>query len=123
MLGLNPHAPEFVPSCQSSPNAQSGQVGSAWDHAEPFLFFGFESEDNITPEELEEIEATEAWVEGMAILDMMEREHMIELALRNTPKSRLAEIRARKGRKIRATKKYAVARNKVHAASAAPAAV
>lgn len=35
----------------------------------------------ITPEALEELEATEAWVETMAMCEEMEREHLIMFAL------------------------------------------
>jgi hypothetical protein len=36
----------------------------------------------ITAEELDELEAAEDWVHTMAYLEDLEREHMIELALR-----------------------------------------
>jgi hypothetical protein len=38
-------------------------------------------QEGITEEDLEELEALEAWVEQMAQLDEMEREHLIATAL------------------------------------------
>lgn len=42
----------------------------------------FKSQDNITPEELDELECTEEWVKTMAFMEELECDHLIELALR-----------------------------------------
>jgi len=67
---LNPDAVPFVPS--SSPPAVYA-VDFAIDEL---------SEDNITQEELDELEMTEEWVVTMGVIDELEKEHLIELALR-----------------------------------------
>lgn len=67
---LNPDAPEFIPTC-----CLSTMCG---------MEFGGEdlTEDNITQEELDEIEMAEDWVATQVYIEELEREHLIELALR-----------------------------------------
>eukprot|EP00775_Hariotina_reticulata_P012391 gene12391-12526_t len=68
---LNPSAPEFVPGVGSYvSDSYMSSVGT-----EDVL------EDNITPEELEELEAAEDWVVRMALIEELEQEHLIQVAL------------------------------------------
>jgi hypothetical protein len=59
------------------------------------------SEENISAEDLEELEATEAWVDTMAMIHEMEREHMIEVAMRYAPQSKIRAIQARFGLNVK----------------------
>jgi hypothetical protein len=54
-----------------------------------------EEEFNMTQEDLDEIEACEDWVAQMAMIELAEREHLVELALRHAPQEKLAEIEGR----------------------------
>eukprot|EP00877_Chromochloris_zofingiensis_P006166 jgi/Chrzof1/1802/Cz10g21190.t1 len=73
---LNPQAPEFVPGSRFY-----GQECSLSDCFSNLSSDDY-SEDGLTPEELDEIEAAEEWVATMADMEELEREHLIELALR-----------------------------------------
>lgn len=79
---LNFNAPAFVPRMRALPAS---------------FFDDDVAEDNITPEELEELETTEEWVKTMALLDEMQREHLIEFSLRHAPSFKVAEIQKRFG--------------------------
>lgn len=74
---LNPLAPEFVPG--SSP-----MKGAAPELAD--------SEEFISQEELDELEAVEEWVATMAGIEEAENAFLIELALELAPPQRVAEV-------------------------------
>lgn len=78
---LNPTAAEFIPG----------------SFTESYISTDEPSEDHITPEELAELEAAEGWVEAMADLELEEDEHLIAVALRYAPQSKVAEIQKRCG--------------------------
>lgn len=96
MAPLNPNAPAFFPVPAAIPKEVSGT--KRWTSSFPSsLLREDDLEDNITPEELEEIETAEEWVRTMAFMEELEREHLIELALRHAPYSKVAEIHKRVG--------------------------
>mmetsp|Transcript_21552 Transcript_21552/g.38513 ORF Transcript_21552/g.38513 Transcript_21552/m.38513 type:complete len:84 (+) Transcript_21552:110-361(+) len=71
MFSLNINAPSFHPTFKIAKEAKQ----------EPT--FGLE--ENITPEELEELEECERWVEEMAYYEEIEQEHLIAFALQEAP--------------------------------------
>lgn len=48
----------------------------------------------VSPDELEELEEVQSWLELMADLEGMEQDHLIELSLRHADKSKIAQIKA-----------------------------
>ncbi|KAG2453591.1 hypothetical protein HYH02_001809 [Chlamydomonas schloesseri] len=76
---LNVNAPEFYPA----------HMYAATEYYEAG------SEEGITEEDLEELEALESWVEQMAQLDEMEREHLIATALSEAEPSQILEAEMR----------------------------
>eukprot|EP01026_Neomeris_dumetosa_P038334 TRINITY_DN3123_c0_g2_i3.p1 TRINITY_DN3123_c0_g2~~TRINITY_DN3123_c0_g2_i3.p1 ORF type:complete len:135 (-),score=28.45 TRINITY_DN3123_c0_g2_i3:310-714(-) len=118
MSCLNPNAPVFVPQKQaclenetqevveqeekSLSESGCGQgsttVGEVWleaipeDEQEEYV-----TETNMSQAELDEIEAVENWVDTMAWLEELEREHCIELALRLAPKQKVLQIEDKLG--------------------------
>jgi len=92
MAPLNPNAKAFVPLASADNSANKGRR-SAYLPSKPF--FDQQDEENVTPQELDELEAAEEWVNMMAWLEDLEREHLIELALRNAPKWKLELIHKR----------------------------
>eukprot|EP01025_Chloroclados_australasicus_P057407 TRINITY_DN7151_c0_g1_i1.p2 TRINITY_DN7151_c0_g1~~TRINITY_DN7151_c0_g1_i1.p2 ORF type:complete len:136 (-),score=16.34 TRINITY_DN7151_c0_g1_i1:301-708(-) len=55
------------------------------------------TETNMSQAELDELEEVENWVDTMAWLEELEREHCIELALRLAPKQRVIQIEDKLG--------------------------
>ncbi|PNW75299.1 hypothetical protein CHLRE_12g521300v5 [Chlamydomonas reinhardtii] len=76
---LRAEAPEFYPSYMYAATE----------------YYEAGSEEGITEEDLEELEALEAWVEQMAALDEMEREHLIATALSEAEPSQILEAEMR----------------------------
>lgn len=70
-MTLNPNAPEFVP--------QSLEHTGQEEHWEA------EQEGEPTQDELDELEAVDAWVDLMASLEEEENEHIIAIALQYAP--------------------------------------
>lgn len=96
MAPLNPNAPAFVPPARATVEetpAESTEEDNTPTKASPAV----DEEENVTPQELEELEAAEEWVRTMAFLEDLEREHLIELALRNAPSWKLDLIHKRVG--------------------------
>jgi len=83
---LNPAAAEFVPGSFAE------SYVSNWGTEDC-------SEDHITPQELAEIEAAEEWVQLQSELEEQEESHLIAVALRYAPQSKVAEIQKRCGLK------------------------
>lgn len=81
-MPLNVNAPVFVPA---EPHHEHYVCDAESDY----------SEDNITEEELAEIEATEEWCAELADLEELESNHLIELALRLAPPAQVREIEER----------------------------
>lgn len=50
------------------------------------------SEDHITPEDLEELELAEAWVQRLVQLEEEEEDHLVATALRYAPQDKVAAI-------------------------------
>lgn len=92
---LNPSAPEFVPSSYTSDN--SGFSAACFEEG---------LEDHITAEELEELEAAEAWVQSMAMMEEAEQEHLIQVALRYAPQAKVNEIQKRFGVKSKGMRSH-----------------
>eukprot|EP01023_Acetabularia_acetabulum_P061732 TRINITY_DN74_c1_g2_i1.p3 TRINITY_DN74_c1_g2~~TRINITY_DN74_c1_g2_i1.p3 ORF type:complete len:130 (-),score=26.16 TRINITY_DN74_c1_g2_i1:216-605(-) len=109
---LNPYAPVFVPYsvqeteqyeveeqevvslCQSPPAcSKQGLEVIPEEETEQELY----TETNMSQAELEELEEVENWVNTMAWLEELEREHCIELALRLAPKQRVMQIEDKLG--------------------------
>jgi uncharacterized protein involved in type VI secretion and phage assembly len=97
MAPLNPNAPVFVPPARATVKDTPVEATTEADSAPAKASPAAEEEENVTPQELEELEAAEEWVRTMAFLDELEREHLIELALRNAPSWKLDLIHKRVG--------------------------
>jgi len=96
MAPLNPNAPAFVPPARATVEdtpTEDTEADSGPTQASPAVA----EEENVTPQELEELEAADEWVRTMAFLEDLEREHLIELALRNAPSWKLDLIHKRVG--------------------------
>ncbi|GBF90070.1 hypothetical protein Rsub_02778 [Raphidocelis subcapitata] len=77
---LNPAATPFVPS-------SLGGISYTSEDA-------MESEEFISQEDLDELEAAEDWVATMANIEEAETEFLIDLALDFAPATRIAEVEA-----------------------------
>ncbi|KFM23255.1 hypothetical protein F751_3446 [Auxenochlorella protothecoides] len=84
--GLNAAAPEFRPA--SAPVTIPALPDDPFDLNNP-------SEVAVSPDELEELESVEAWVNMMAQIEEQEHEHLIALGLRYADKQKLHDLTTR----------------------------
>lgn len=84
---LNPKAAEFVPGSYQSTDSNWGAMMEAEELGE----------EHLTEQELEELEACEEWVALQASMEELEQDHLVAIALRYAPESKVNEIRKRCG--------------------------
>mmetsp|Transcript_1696 Transcript_1696/g.3499 ORF Transcript_1696/g.3499 Transcript_1696/m.3499 type:complete len:104 (-) Transcript_1696:86-397(-) len=102
-MPLNPKAAEFQPSTWMSPRHGSGEKTTIGGYASypvniplPDDPFAQEYDDMaISPDEAEELENVQSWVEMMADLEESEGDHLIAMALKFSDKKRIHELRSR----------------------------
>lgn len=84
-MKLNAEAPIFVPQYMHLAAPAQG-----WD--DESIYF-----EELTEGELEELEATDEWVSTLAHLEELERDHLVELALRLASPAQLDAVEKRAG--------------------------
>jgi len=83
---LNPNAAAFVPA--STQAAHSEDASDQWACYADYYNYDYdynELEEDLTDEQLEELEAVDAWLDMMVDLEESETEHLIAYALQHAP--------------------------------------
>eukprot|EP00798_Chlamydomonas_sp_ICE-L_P019995 gene19995-26708_t len=84
---MNPSAPEFIPALvPAMSKSQKKRYNRAQRVAAQTVVFAF-CEEDVSPEELLELEAADDWVALQAELELEEQEHIKLFALQNAPAS------------------------------------